>query len=333
MNHRPLGSTGLSVSEMGFGCGNVGGLMIKGTPGDRVRAVGRAIKLGINYFDTAPEYGDGLSEIHLGQALKELRAEVHVGTKFRLGPGDLLDIKGAVLRSTEESLKRLDRDYVDLIQLHNHITHERGVAQVSLSLGMEDLLGEVMGALQSLQAQGKASYYGITGLGETRALHQVIDAGVLHTVQACYNLLNPSAGERVPAGFNAQDFGRLIGRASEKGMGVIVIRALAAGALSGAEERHPIAVHRVAPIASGRDYMEDVVRARSFNILIAEGHVEGLIEASIRFALSNETVSTVLVGYSSLEQLERAVEHASRGALPPEAFTRLSEVWSRFEEI
>ena len=322
MNYRELGKTGLRVSEVGFGCGNVGGLMIRGEPGERVRAVARAMELGINYFDTAPSYGDGQSEKNLGEALKELRAEVYVGTKVRLSTEEMGDIKGAITRSVEESLRLLGREYVDLIQLHNHITLRRDAGQGSFSV--EDLLTEVMETFQSLQAQGKARFYGITGLGETEALHRAVDAGTLYTVQTAYNLLNPSAGAEVPSEFSVQDFGRLIDRAAAKEMGVIVIRVLAAGALSGVEERHPVAAPAVAPISSGRDYREDVNRARSFDFLIDEGYVEGLVEAALRFALSKGEVSTVLVGYSSLEQLEKAVEYASRGSLPPETLDRIA---------
>ena len=91
MDYRPLGNTGIDVSEIGFGCGNVGGLMIRGEHGAQVQAVARAMELGINYFDTAPSYGDGQSETNLGRVLKELSADVYVGTKFpghhpRAGP-------------------------------------------------------------------------------------------------------------------------------------------------------------------------------------------------------------------------------------------------------
>ena len=61
MEYRTLGRTGLRVSALGFGCGNVGGLLIRGAPAERERAVARALELGINYFDTAPLYGDGQS--------------------------------------------------------------------------------------------------------------------------------------------------------------------------------------------------------------------------------------------------------------------------------
>jgi len=246
MQSRSLGKTGLTVSTLGFGCGNVGGLIIRGTPAERERAVARAMELGVNYFDTAPSYGDGESERNLGQVLKALRARVHVGTKFRLDPHDLHDIPGAVARSLDQSLKRLAMERVDLFQLHNRIESARGAG--ALSLG--DVLNEVVPAVRKLRQQGKVGFCGITALGETRALHQAIDSGTIDTAQVCYNLLNPSAGFAVPSGFPAQDFGGLLNRTRERRMGVIVIRVLAAGALSGVEARHPVAVPSVDPIAT-----------------------------------------------------------------------------------
>jgi aryl-alcohol dehydrogenase-like predicted oxidoreductase len=185
-------------------------------------------------------------------------------------------------------------------------------------------------AFQSLQTQGKVRFYGITGFGDAAALHRVIGSGAIYTMQACYNLLNPSGGTAIPSGFPAQDFDRHIELAVEKEVGVLAIRVLAAGAISGVEERHPVAVPSVAPMATGRDYREDMMRARSFNFLVEEGHVGGLVEAGVRFALGQRGISTVLVGYSSLEQLEEAVQYASRGPLPPEAVSRLPEVWASF---
>ena len=72
MNYRTLGRTGLRVSEVAFGCGNVGGLLVRGTHQDQLDAVTRALELGINYFDTAPGYGDGRSETNLGHVLMRL---------------------------------------------------------------------------------------------------------------------------------------------------------------------------------------------------------------------------------------------------------------------
>ncbi len=326
MEYRPLGQTGLLVSEIGFGCGNVGGLMIRGEHSDQVRAVARAMDLGINYFDTASSYGNGQSETNLGRVLKELAADVYVGTKFRVTTHEPGQIKGNVIASVEESLARLQREQVDLIQMHNHVASvgERG------SVSPEETLSEVVEALQELRNQGKVRFWGMTAVGETDALHRVIGSGALNTIQSVYNLVNPSAGNAVPDGFDMPDYGNQIGLASDQGMGVLVIRVLAAGALSGEDARHPVAVPSVAPNGSGRDYSQDQARAEGFRFLVQEGHAGSLVEASLRFALSNPGVSSVLVGYSSMEHLEQAVQFAGNGPLPPEALAQLPEVWAGF---
>jgi len=256
--------------------------------------------------------------------LKALGARVHVGTKFRLDPRDLGDIPGAIARSLDASLRRLGLDRVDLLQLHNRIELSRGAG--ALSLG--DVLGEVVPAVQKLRQQGKVGFCGITALGETTALHRAIDAGAIDTAQVCYNLLNPSAGVAVPPGFPAQDFDGLLGRARQSRMGVIVIRALAAGALSGVETRHPVAVPSVDPIATALDYRTDVARAQLLGALVREGHAASLIEASLRLAIGSAAVSTVLVGYSSLEHLEAAAAAVNRGPLPRAALDHLASLWS-----
>ena len=325
MDYRTLGRTELRVSTLGFGCGNVGGLLVRGRPAERERAVARALELGITYFDTAPLYGDGQSEQHLGQALRALRADVQVGTKVRIRADQLGDIPGAVTRSLEESLRRLGRERVDLLQLHNLITTARRGSSVST----RDALDAAVPALARLVEQGKTRFIGITALGDTQAVHAVIDAGVVDTAQVCYNLLNPSAGHELPSGFPAHDFGRLLARTRAQNMGTIVIRVAAGGALSAVETRHPIAVPEVEPIASGPDYKTDVRRARLLEALVAEGHADSLVEASLRFAIASDAVSTVLLGYSSLEHLEYAAASVAKGPLPAPAMARLAELWSR----
>ncbi len=325
MEYRTLGRTGLRVSALGFGCGSVGGLIVRGAPAERERAVARALELGINYFDTAPVYGDGQSEQNLGQALRALKAEVHVGTKVRLAPAPLAEIPGAITRSLDESLRRLGMERVDLLQLHNRIVVERRAGSVAA----KDVVDVIAPTLSRLVAQGKTRFCGFTGLGDTTALLEVIDAGVLDTAQVCYNLLNPSAAHEVPAGFPAQDFGRLLLRCRARRTGTIVIRVLAAGALSGADTRHAIAAPTVEPIASGPDYATDVRHARMLGALVEEGHVESLVEASLRFALAADVVSTVLLGYSSLAQLEYAAACVAKGPLPSTALARLPALWDR----
>jgi L-galactose dehydrogenase/L-glyceraldehyde 3-phosphate reductase len=319
MEYRTLGSTGLKVSLLGFGCGNVGGLMIRGTPAERERAVARAMDLGVNYFDTAPLYGDGQSETNLGATLAALRADVLVGTKVRVRRDEHADIAGAIERSLEASLGRMGRDRVDLFQLHNMIGPQRSDNMLTLA----DMDAAVVPAFERLRAAGKIRHFGITALGDTDALHATIGAGRIQSAQVCYNLLNPSAGARVPATFAAQDFRDLLGAARSHGVGVIVIRVLAAGALSGEEARHPVAVPSVAPIASGPDYSSDVAQARRLAGALEEARAEDLVELSLRFAVGHPAVSTVLLGYSSLDHLEHAARAIAKGALPAAATARL----------
>jgi aryl-alcohol dehydrogenase-like predicted oxidoreductase len=251
-----------------------------------------------------------------------------VGTKVRVAPQELGDLRGAITRSVETSLRRMGRESVDLIQLHNGITRQRQAEDPSLTV--QDVLGEVVETFRQLQSQGKVRYYGITALGDTAALHEVIDSGSFYTAQVCYNLLNPSTGQPVPAGFPSQDFGRLIDRARAQDMGCIGIRVLAAGALSGVETRHPVAVPSVAPIGTGPDYQSDVRLAQTLRFLTQDGHAANLIEAAIRFAWSQAGISTVLVGYSSVDHLEQALAAVERGALPAAAVARLAQAWQAF---
>lgn len=326
MEKRKLGRTGLDLSVLGFGCGAVGGLMIRGEAGDQERAVRRALELGINYFDTAQMYGDGESERNLGRVLKSLKPDCHVGTKVRLPPTERGHVGQAIAASLEASLRRLQRDSVDLFQFHNAIvgTTEGG------NFAADTVLEEVVPAFERLRAQGKFRFFGITANGETAALHRVIDARAFDTGQASYNLLNPSPAAAVPAGYPAQDYGNLLAHAKAAEMGVIVIRVLAGGALSGSEERHPLGSPPPAPIGSGADYRRDVARARRFAPLVGEGHADSLIEASIRYVIAQPAVSTVLVGYSSLEQLEYAARAIEKGPLSPAALDRVAEMQQSF---
>jgi aryl-alcohol dehydrogenase-like predicted oxidoreductase len=113
-------------------------------------------------------------------------------------------------------------------------------------------------------------------------------------------------------------------------MGVIAIRVLAAGALSGTEERHPLGSPRVDPIGSGRDYRADVERARRLQPLLREGNADSLVEAAIRYVIAHPAVSTALVGYSTLEQLETAAAAANKGPLTPAALAQLSALQNNF---
>ena len=326
METRTLGRTGLQVSVLGFGCGAVGGLMVRGGPADQERAVARAIELGINYFDTAAMYGNGESERNLGRVMRSLKPNIRVGTKVRIPAGERGRIAAAVTSSLEASLQRLQLEQVDLFQLHNHITREGRDSDLT----PEIVLGEVVPAFERLREQGKTRFYGITAVGDTPALHQVVDAGAFDTAQVPYNLLNPSAGMKVASGYPAHDFGNLLEHTRAASVGVIAIRVLAAGALSGVETRHPLGSPTVEPIGSGSSYHIDVERARRLEPLLREGFADSLIELAIRLVISHGAVSTALVGYSTLEHLEYAAAAVDKGPLPREALDRILAVQNGF---
>jgi aryl-alcohol dehydrogenase-like predicted oxidoreductase len=326
MKTRTLGRTGLKVSVLGFGCGAVGGLMVRGNPADQERAVARAVELGINYFDTAAMYGNGESERNLGRVIRSLKPHIHVGTKVRVPAGERSRVAAAVTASLEASLQRLQLDQVDLFQLHNHITGDGRDSDLT----PEIVLGEVVPAFERLREQGKTRFFGITAVGDTPALHQVVDARAFDTAQVSYNLLNPSGGTPVASGYPAHNFGNLLARAQAASVGVIAIRVLAAGALSGVEARHPLGSPNVEPIGSGSAYRVDVERAKRLEPLVREGFAENLVELAMRFVISHAAVSTALVGYSTLEQLEFAVAAVNKGPLPREALERIAALQNSF---
>jgi L-galactose dehydrogenase/L-glyceraldehyde 3-phosphate reductase len=186
MELRVFGRTGMQLSVLGFGCGAVGGLMVRGDPADQERTVARAIAAGVNYFDTAVLYGDGQSEKNLGRVLQKLKpANVAVGTKVRLPPGETGRIADAVRISLEGSLARLRLDRVDILHLHNPITEDGGGS----ALSVRQVLDDVVPAFERLRQQGKIRFLGMTALGDTAALHQVIEARVFDSAQVVYNML------------------------------------------------------------------------------------------------------------------------------------------------
>lgn len=322
MEQRVLGRTGLRVSVLGYGAGAVGGLMVRGTAADQARSLARALEAGVSYIDTATAYGDGESERTLGRLLKDLTARPPVGTKVRLRGDHWRDIAGSIAASLEGSLGRLGLDCVDLFQLHDPIGEAGGysVAQVT---------EEAVPALQRLQAQGKCRFLGITALGDVGALRQVLLSGAFDTAQVPYNVLNPSWLGAMRPGLPGQDFARLGVEAAAAGVGLIGIRILAAGALSGEDARHPVAMPQVAPIASGPDYGFDLAQARRLAPLVADGHAASLAELAIRFAITPAAMGTALIGTASVDQLEVALAAAQKGPLAPATLARIEALLAK----
>lgn len=325
MQYRTLGTTDLKLSEIGFGCGNNAVLMVKAPYGEQLNAVRHALDLGINYFDTAFAYGSGKSEENLGKILNELGASAVVSTKIRLEAEAVADIKAATIQAVEAALKRLKRNRVDFIQLHNRITMERKLGK-RISVTPRDVLGPkgVLGGFKEMRDKGKVGYFGFSGLGDPHALHEVIDSGEFHSVQAYYNLLNPSAGQPVPKDFSALDYGRLIDRAASKGMGVAVIRVLAAGALTATPEAGGGSSPE--PMSAGSDYSLDVERAKKVKATLG---IDGkkLTQTAVRFGLMDQNVSTVLVGFSTTVHIDEAAACSGAKGLSDEQMRKLKRLW------
>ena len=316
MQLRVFGRTGMQLSVLGFGCGAVGGIMVRGDPADQERTIARAIAAGVNYFDTAVQYGDGESENNLGRVLQKLKpANVAVGTKVRLPPSEFGRIADAVTMSLEGSLARLRLDRVDILHLHNTITETGGGS--ALSVGQ--VLGDVVPAFERLRQQGKTRFLGITAVGDTAALHRVIDADAFDSAQVVYNMLNPSAAEELPTNYPAQDYGRLFDHTKAAGVGVVGIRVLAGGELSGSAERPRLRVRRPSR-----------ARARRLTPLVNEGFATSLTEAATRFAISDPAMGTILVGMATPQQFEDALAAVQKGPLPRAALDRLSALRQAF---
>ncbi len=325
MRYRKLGNTGLKVSEVAFGGGAVGGLMTDNErEDDHLRVVRRALELGITHFDTAASYGDGRSEANLGRALERLGAEVTLSTKVRLGAEQPRDIAGAVIASVEESLDRLRRKSVDLIQLHDHVAPKGEWGDISIT--PEEVLGPggVVDGFKSLKDKGKVRFFGFTGLGRPESLHTLVMSDMLHSIQIYYNLLNPTAAYPAPEGFAALDYGGLLQKAAEKGMGVFAIRVLARGTLvtspktGGKEPR---------PLSPGSDYSRDIERGQKLAWL-AEAEACTLSQAAFRFALMRPEFSAALAGCASVAEVEETVACSGATGLSDASIERLKGLWA-----
>ena len=325
MQYRTIGKTGLRVSEIGFGCGNNAVLMVKAPHEDQVKAVRHALDMGINFFDTAFAYGLGKSEENLGRILHELDAEPVISTKIRLEPDAVEDLKSTTVRAVEAGLSRLSRARVDFVQLHTRATLDRGMGK-RFSLTPKDVLGRngVIDGFKSMRDRGKVGFFGFSGLGDPKALHELVDSGEFHGFQCYYNLLNPSAGQPVPKNFSALDYGEILDRAAPQGMGAFVIRVLAAGALTSDPSTGGGGSGQT--LSPGSDYPLDLQRAEKVKAALGMAG-KNLTQAAIRFGLMNEKVSTVLVGFSNTTHIDDAVACSGAPPLSDEQIKKIKMLW------
>ncbi|MBI3861479.1 MAG: aldo/keto reductase [Planctomycetia bacterium] len=328
MHDRPLGITGIRISAVSFGAGPVPALLTKSDTGERqIATLRRALDAGINWIDTAPTYGEGQSEASLGKSLAALGSpDIHVATKVRFTDEGLQDIRAWVQSSFEASLARLNRQRVTLLQLHNSITARRGDQPTSIT--PDDVLGPggVAEAFAELRQEGRVLHLGLTGLGDVPSLFEVVRSRAFETIQVPYHVLNPSAGSTlVPADAEAS-YGNIIGECEHLGMGVLAIRVFAGGALAGQPPSAHTRTTKFFPLAI---YERDQSRAAELaRRMAAEPGLSGmpLKELALRFALSHRGVSSALIGISSPEQIDEALEYANRGPLDPEVCIRLANL-------
>jgi L-galactose dehydrogenase/L-glyceraldehyde 3-phosphate reductase len=321
MHTRRFGRTGLQVSELAFGGGYVGGLLILADDATRRRALARAFAAGINWIDTAPLYGQGRSEEALGWLLAEFGERPYLSTKVNLDTAKLHDIPGEIERSIHASLKRLRRESVDLLQLHNPIA-ARPMSGAVRMIGLDDALHAADG-LERMKSQGLTRFIGLTALGETPAVIRAIDSGRFDTAQVYYNLLNPSAARAMPSAWSGHDFSGVIAACKRHDVGIMNIRVLASGVLA-SDVRHG----REVVITESADL--DTEQRRAASVFKALGSSYGTrAQTAVRFALANPDLATVVVGLAELGHLEEALAAQAKGPLPAEAIARLESVYTR----
>ncbi len=287
MKYRPLGSTGLQVSEIGFGAWAIGGNQYGNSYGpvedeESLRAIAQAVDAGCNFFDTADCYGHGHSEELLGQALRGRRRDVILATKggsdFYHQPPRLNFSEAHLNLAVEQSLKRLKTDFLDLYQLHN--------PPFSLIEG-----GRIFEPLEKLKEQGKIRFYGISIHDPQEGL-LAMKIGKPSTLQVTYNVLRRVAAEE------------LFPRAVASGVGIIAREPLANGFLTGKYTKDSVfPVGDIRHQWPSKYQAQIVAQAESFKKTLDQ-NLTTLAQAAIRFVLSKQAVSVVIPGCKTVQQVE-----------------------------
>jgi|SRR5882672_8139730 len=327
MKHRTFGRSGLQVSEVIFGAGAVGGVIIHKDDATKREAIRRAMAGGINWIDTAAQYGNGKSEEALGWLLppeSKMRGATpefnpYVSTKFGLDVENLKDIPARIEESLKASLARLKRQSVDLLQLHNRIGTKTG----GRVLTVEQILGKsgVADGLDRLREKGLIRYMGITAIGETAAVCEVIRSKRFDSAQVYYNLLNPSAGRNMPKGWTGQNMGGIIEACRTNKVAVMAIRIFAAGVIA-TDER----TGRESVLIAETSVAEDERKTRA--VFDAIGSDQGTrAQVALRFVLSNPDVSCAIIGSAELHHIDEALQAEKMGPLPPHVLTRLDALY------
>jgi len=294
MECRPFGQTGLQVSAVGYGCWEIGGGYGEIEEADFVRAVGRALDLGINCFDTAEGYGLGASEQAVGRALGNRRDEAIIVTKFGMNYRDMPNLRDSsrarVLASIDKSLKNLGTDYVDVYLVH---WPDRLTA-----------FEETMTALDDIVREGKVRFVGLSNF-------------TLEEIEACMAVRRVDV---VQYGWNMFDRRMqkdILPYCAKHGVGFMAYGSLAFGLLTGtftedhdfgsadwrARQGNMGAIKMFAALF-GPEKFKDNVRAVEELKVIAARYDKSLPQLALRWAISHPAVSTALVGCRTVAEVE-----------------------------
>ncbi len=274
MHYRPLGNTGMNVSILGLGTAPFGGAYGAFEKADALRAVHTAFDLGVNIVDTSPYYGTTVSESVLGEALQGIpRERYFLSTKLgRYGVNDFDFSAARVAQSIDESLARLQVDYVDILLCHD-------IEFVSL----EQIVNETLPALYKIQAQGKARFVGVSGL-PLKIYSYVLDRARLDVILSyCHYCLNDNTLET------------LVPYLQEKNVGIMNAAATAMGLLteSGPPAWHPASNEIKRACANAAQFC----RERGVNI----------VQLAVQYALANPNFATTFVGSANPREIQENV--------------------------
>ncbi len=317
MEKRAFGKLG-EVSCLTLGGGGLGQVWGPTTRDEAVATVREAVEGGINFLDVAPAYGRGEAELVVGEAFNgRLPEDVRISTECVLGNPPRLEVLSRLERSLDKSLMRTKLSWIDLFFLHGHIVPDLMIGSVegtSRSLFVE----VVRPALEQLVAQGRIGAWGISGVGvPTAILATISEDPPPSAVQAVANLLDSAdAMRRFDEPARPRE---IIAAAHRRGVAVMGIRAVQAGALTDSLDRD---------LSDTHPEMADYRRAAPFRALAKEVGESAALLAH-RYALSIPGVATVILGVKNRAELRECLTAAGRGPLDPELVARIDTAVAR----
>jgi len=323
MNRRRFGRTNIEISEMTLGGGFVGGLLLHAPDEVKRECIAACLDAGMNWLDTAADYGNGESEKAISWLIGELPADKrpHISTKVRLDATRRDNFPDQVRASIEGSLERLKVDRVDLLILHNPLVPEPDRATLTL----DEAFG-VMDCFDELRGEGLFDHVGFTALGDGPTVRAAIASGRFDMAQVYYNMLNPTAGfalgDEASANWSDSDFTGLLDTCREHDVGVMNIRIFAAGVLA-TDERHG----REIPITANAQMEAEEARARAVRTALGE-RGETRSQTAIRFGLTHPAVSTVVFGVAEMAHVHQALAAPGLGPLEEETLAALRRAWT-----